>query len=176
MFSLGPKRSESSVPVVLLADLALAQVDVPAGLALVVALLALHGANALLRRLDQPAPVALPASWWDLPARAVATALLDVLVTGLAASVGPALTGMLTPFPIALCVVCAFTTAQVGHAGVLALLRGAVPGLDGFAVFCFLVAVTIDNLGGMAAFGLATAAAVIIAIVLMARAPDRDVA
>ena len=46
--------------VVLLADLALAQVDVPAGLALVLALLALHGANALLRRLDQPAPVALP--------------------------------------------------------------------------------------------------------------------
>jgi hypothetical protein len=42
-------------------------------------------------------------------------------------------------------------------------------------VFCFVVAVTIDNLGGMAAFGLATAAAVIIAIVLMARAPDRDV-
>lgn len=42
--------------VVLLADLALAQVDVPAGLALVLALLALHGANAVLRRLDQPAP------------------------------------------------------------------------------------------------------------------------
>jgi hypothetical protein len=56
-------------------------------------------------------------------------------------------------------VVSAFTTAQVGHAGVLALLRGVVPGLDGFAVFCLLVAVTIDNLGGLAAFGLATAAA-----------------
>jgi hypothetical protein len=162
--------------VVLLADLALAQVDVPAGLALVLALLALHGTNGQLRRLDQPAPVALSASWWDLPARAVATALLVVLVTGPATSVGPALTGMLTPFPIALSVVCAFTTAQVGHAGVLALLRGAVPGLDGFAGFCFLVAVTIDNLGGMAAFGLATAAAVTIAIVLMARAPDPDVA
>lgn len=162
--------------VVLLADLALAQVDVPAGLALVLALLALHGANAALRRLDQPAPVSMPAPWWDLPARAAATALLVVLVTGLAASVGPALTGMLTPFPIALSVVCAFTTAQVGHAGVLALLRGVVPGLDGFAVFCFLVAVTIDDLGGLAAFGLATAAAVIIAIVLMARVPDPDVA
>lgn len=162
--------------VVLLADLALAQVDVPAGLALVLALLALHGANAALRRLDQPAPVSMPAPWWDLPARAAATALLVVLVTGLAASVGPALTGMLTPFPIALSVVCAFTTAQVGHAGVLALLRGVVPGLDGFAVFCFLVAVTIDNPGGLVAFGLATAAAVIIAIVLMARVPDPDVA
>jgi hypothetical protein len=94
-------------------------------------------------------------------------------VTGTAASVGPALTGVLTPFPIALSVVCAFTTAQAGHAGVLALLRGIVPGLDGFAVFCVLVAVTIDTLGGVAAFGLATAAAVIIAIVLVVRAPDR---
>jgi hypothetical protein len=160
--------------VVLIADLVLAQVDVPAVVALGLALLALHGANALLRRLDQPVQAPLPTPWWDLPARAVATALLVLLVTGLAASVGPALTGMLTPFPIALSVVCAFTTAQAGHAGVLALLRGIVPGLDGFAVFCFLVAVTIDNLGGVAAFGLATAAAVIIAIVvLVARAPNQ---
>ena len=89
------------------------------------------------------------------------------LVTGVAASVGPALTGVLTPFPIALSVVCAFTTALAGHAGVLALLRGIVPGLDGFALFCFLVAVTIDKFGGVAAFGLATAAAVVFAIFLV---------
>jgi hypothetical protein len=125
----------------------------------------------LLRRLGQPPPAPVPAPWWDLPARAVATALLVLLVTGLAARVGPAMTGMLTPFPIALSVVCAFTTAQAGHAGVLALLRGIVPGLDGFALFCFLVAVAIDNLGGVAAFGLATAAAVVFAIFLVAKAP-----
>ena len=41
--------------VVLLADIALAQVDVSAGLALVLALLAVHGANALLRRLGRSA-------------------------------------------------------------------------------------------------------------------------
>ena len=158
--------------VVLAVDLALAQVDVPAGLALGLALLALHGANALLRRLDQPAPALLPAPWWDLPARAVATALLVLLVTGLAARLGPALTGTLTPFPIALSVVCAFTTAQAGHAGVLALLRGIVPGLDGFALFCFLVAITINGIGGALAFGLATAAAVAFAIFLVALAPD----
>jgi hypothetical protein len=152
---------------VLLADLALAQVQVPAGLALALALLALHGANALLRRLDQPTPPPVPAPWWDLPARAVATALLVLLVTGVAVSAGPALTGVLTPFPIALSVVCAFTTALAGHAGVLALLRGIVPGLDGFALFCFLVAVTIDKFGGVAAFGLATAAAVVFAIFLV---------
>jgi hypothetical protein len=158
---------------VLLADLGLAQVKVPAGLALVLAVLALHGANALLRRPDEPARARLPAPWWDLPARAVATALLVLLVTGVAASVGPALTGVLTPFPIALSVVCAFTTALAGHAGVLALLRGIVPGLDGFALFCFLIAVTIDKLGGGAAFGLATVVAVVFAIFLVAKAPFR---
>jgi hypothetical protein len=154
---------------VLAADLTLAQVDMPAGLALVLAVLALHGAQALLRRLDEPAPAPPTPPWWDLPARAISTALLVLLVTGLAASFGPALTGMFTPFPIALSVVCAFTTAQAGHAGVLALLRGIVPGLDGFALFCFVIAITIDDLGGVRAFALATAAAVIVAILLVVR-------
>jgi hypothetical protein len=103
----------------------------------------------------------------DLPARAAATALLVLLVTGLAASLGPAPTGALAPFPIALSVVCAFTAAQAGQAGVLALLRGIVPGLDGFALFCFLVAVMINKVGGVAAFGVATAAAVMFAIFLI---------
>jgi hypothetical protein len=156
---------------VLLADFVLARLAVPAVLALVLALLALRGAGALLRRLDEPAPVAVPTPWWDLPARAVATASLVLLVTGLAASLGPALTGVLAPFPIALSVVCAFTTAQAGHSGVLALMRGIVPGLDGFALFCFLVAVLINKVGGAAAFGIATAAAVIFAIFLVARRP-----
>jgi hypothetical protein len=156
---------------VLLADLALAQVHVPAIVALLLALLALHGAGALLRRLDQPPPSLVPTPWWDLPARAVATALLVLLVTGLAELLGPALTGVLAPFPIALSVVCAFTAAQAGHAGVLSLLRGIVPGLDGFALFCFLLAVLINKVGGAAAFGVATAAAVSYAVFLVVRTP-----
>ena len=158
---------------VLAADLALAQVDVPAGAALALALLALHGASALLRRLDPPAPPPAPTPWWDLPARAVATAVLVLFVTGMATSLGPALTGVLTPFPIALSVVCAFTVAQAGHPGALALLRGIVPGLDGFALFCFLVAVMINKVGAVVAFGVATVAAVIFAIFLLAQTPNQ---
>jgi hypothetical protein len=109
-----------------------------------------------------------------LPARAAATALLVLSVTGLAASLGPALSGALAPFPIALSVVCAFTAAQAGQAGVLALLRGIVPGLDGFALFCFLVAVMINEVGGVVAFGVATAAAVIFAIFLIALTSNRS--
>jgi Integral membrane protein TerC family len=86
--------------VVLLADLALAQIRLPAVIALLLALIALHGASAVLRRLDQPPSPSIATPWWDLPARAVATALLVVVVTGLAAALGPGLTGALTPFPI----------------------------------------------------------------------------
>jgi hypothetical protein len=158
---------------VLAADLALAQVDVPAGAALALALLALHGASALLRRQGRRSVHPVPTPWWDLPARAAATALLVLLVTGLAASLGPALTGALAPFPIALSVACAFTAAQTGQAGVLALLRGIVPGLDGFALFCFLVAIMINKVSGVVAFGVATVAAVIFAISLIALTSNR---
>jgi hypothetical protein len=156
---------------VLLADLGLALLRVPAAVALVIALVALHAAGLMLRRLPAsvPAPAALP--WWDLPARAVATGALVVLLTGVAGGLGPTVTGVLAPFPIALSVVCAFAVAHQGHAGVLALLRGIVPGLDGFALFCFLVAVTVDRLGGAAAFALATTVAVLLALVLARRRP-----
>jgi hypothetical protein len=154
---------------VLVADLALSRVTVPAAAALLLALLALHGAGALLRRMDQPLPPPVTTTWWDLPARAIATAGLVVLLTGFAAVLGPALTGALAPFPIALSVVCAFTVAQSGHAGVLALLRGIVPGLDGFALFCFLVAILINRVGAAAAFGLATAASIFFAVLLAVR-------
>jgi hypothetical protein len=159
---------------VLAADLALAQIDVPVGPALVLALAALHGASALLRRLNPPQLPVPSAPWWDLPARAVATAVLVLLVTGTAASVGPALAGVLTPFPIALSVVCAFATAQTSHVGVLSLLRGIVPGLDGFALFCFLVAITIDHMPAVMAFGIATAAAVGCAMLLVAKTPKSN--
>ena len=154
---------------VLVADLALSRIAVAAGIALLLALLALHGSGALLRRMHSPPPPAAATPWWDLPARAIATAVLVVLLTGFAAFLGPALTGALAPFPIALSVVCAFTVAQSGHAGVLALLRGIVPGLDGFALFCFLVAVLINKMSATAAFSLATAAAVIFAVILATR-------
>jgi hypothetical protein len=154
---------------VLVADLALSRIAVPAGIALLLALLALHGSGALLRRMHSPPPPAAATPWWDLPARAIATAVLVVLLTGFAAFLGPALTGALAPFPIALSVVCAFAVAQSGHAGVLALLRGIVPGLDGFALFCFLVAVLINRMSATAAFSLATAAAVIFAVILATR-------
>lgn len=153
---------------VLLTDLGLAPVPVPAWVAFGAAILSLHGVQLVLRRqpVDVAAVTRLP--WWDLPARAVATATLVLIVTGAAEVVGPELAGVLAPFPIALSVVCAFAAAQSGRGGVVGLLRGIVPGLDGFAVFCFVVAITIDLLPGWISFTLATALNVAVAMILIA--------
>ena len=96
---------------VLVADLALSRIAVAAGIALLLALLALHGSGALLRRMHSPPPPAAATQWWDLPARAIATAVLVVLLTGFAAFLGPALTGALAPFPTAAAVIFAVILA-----------------------------------------------------------------
>jgi hypothetical protein len=77
---------------------------------------------------------------WDLPARAVATAVLVVAITGAASALGPSVSGLLTPFPLATSVVVAFTSSQAGQAAALHTLRGYLTGLPGFAAFFLLVA------------------------------------
>jgi hypothetical protein len=109
---------------------------------------------------DEDAPSAeLPA--WDLPARASATALLVLGLTGAAAGLGPALTGTLTPFPISTSVLAAFVLVQEGPLHANALLRGFLRGAFGFAAFCFLAAVLLRPAGTSAAFAIALCGALI---------------
>lgn len=152
---------------VLGADLVLARIPMPAWVALVLAVAALHVVQFVLRREPVGAVAAVGMPWWDLPARAVATAALVLLVTTAAGAVGPELAGVFAPFPIALSVVCAFAAAQSGRAAVIGLLRGIVPGLDGFVLFCFVVAITIDRLPGWVSFTLATALNLALALIVI---------
>ncbi|WP_239071270.1 hypothetical protein [Amycolatopsis sp. SID8362] len=99
--------------------------------------------------------------WWDLPARAIATAGLVLALTAAAGRLGPGLTGVLAPFPTGTSVVAAFALAQGGPAAALATMRGVLRGLRGFAAFCFLVAVLAEPIGGWA-FAIAMAGAVIV--------------
>ncbi|WP_144127304.1 hypothetical protein [Catellatospora sichuanensis] len=141
----------------LLADVAVAQVRVPAWCGLLLALAAI-GAGSRTLPPEAAEPGGRPATawpWWDLPGRAVATASLVVLVTTLSSALGPAMTGVLAPFPIATSVVAAFVLARHGSAETVRTLRGVLAGLVGFAVFCFVVAVLLDRWGAAAAFGLA---------------------
>ncbi|WP_290055091.1 hypothetical protein [Amycolatopsis solani] len=110
-------------------------------------------------RSDETGPPSLP--WWDLPARALATAGLVLVLTAAAGRLGPDRTGVLAPFPTGTTVVAAFALAQGGPAAAVATMRGVLSGLRGFAAFCFLVAVLTQPIGGWAfAVAVAVAAAV----------------
>jgi hypothetical protein len=148
----------------LIADFALSRVAVAPPLGL---LLTLAGTALATTLMPADPPIEQPAGpqpwpWWDLPARATATVVLVLVVTGAASRLGPSLTGVLAPFPIATSVVATFSLAQRGPAATVTLLRGVLRGLIGFAAFCFLVAVLVASAGPVVAFtsALATAVAV----------------
>ena len=157
---------------VLAVDLALYRVHLPVVLALVLGIGAMQGSAALLRRrMEAPVTPVERWPWWDLPARAAATAALVLAITGSAALLGPGLAGILTPFPIAVSVMCGFVLAEEGSAAAVVLLEGVLRGMTGFAVFCFGVAVLLTRWPPAGAFAVATAAAV--AIPLLAGAVSR---
>jgi hypothetical protein len=140
----------------LIVALAFSTVTIPAGIGLLLSAGAFAVAPLLMPadpHLDELAVRELPG--WDLPARAIATALLVLSLTGASAGLGPQLTGVLTPFPVSNTVLAAFVLVQDGPLHANALLRGFLRGAFGFTLFCFLVAVLLLPLGTFAAFTLA---------------------
>jgi hypothetical protein len=104
---------------------------------------------------DAPIPARAPA--WDLPLRMAAAVVLVLAVTGLAAWLGPRLSGAITPFPIATTILLAFTHAQQGAPAAVGFLRAFLPAMWSFALFCFVLAVGVLGLGRDLAFLLALA-------------------
>ncbi|MET8999155.1 hypothetical protein [Amycolatopsis sp. NPDC004169] len=129
-------------------DLALSFAPVPVWVALGLAWAAAWVGIRLLPEPGEAGPVTLP--WWDLPARALATAVLVVVLTAAAGRLGPDLTGVLAPFPTGTSVVAVFALAQGGTRAAAATMRGVLRGLGGFSAFCFLVAVFAEPIGGWA--------------------------
>jgi hypothetical protein len=84
-----------------------------------------------------------PPPSWDLPVRAVLTAVLVLTLTGLAGGLGPALSGVLTPFPIATTVMVGFVLAQDGPAALRNLLHGFVRVLPAIALSFLAAAVAL---------------------------------
>lgn len=85
-------------------------------------------------------------SAWDLPMRMVAAAGLILFLTALADRLGPALTGLLTPFPVAIAIIAAFTHTQRGVDPVIAFFRGFLPALVSFGLFCVVLAAGLESL------------------------------
>ena len=121
-------------------------VTVPAIAGLVIAVAALMLVRVLL---PPPGPLQTSRSRprWDLPMRMVSAAALVFALTSAAARLGPALSGLLTPFPIATAIIAGFIHAQQGTGAVLRFLRGYMPGLCSFAIFCFVLAVMLPGHG-----------------------------
>ena len=103
-------------------------------------------------------PAALSPPRWDVPLRIAATASMVLAITWLADRLGPSLSGLLSPFPIATTVLAAFAHAQLGHAGSARLLRGLVLGLYSFVLFAVSLGFLLPRMRLAAAFGIAIAA------------------
>lgn len=112
-------------------------VTVDAVSALLIAIMALLVARALMP-LAGPARGNWPAPAWDLPLRMIAAATLVFVLTAIADRLGPRLSGLLTPFPVATAIVAGFTHAQQGTPAVVRFFRGYMPALCSFAIFCFV--------------------------------------
>jgi Ca2+/Na+ antiporter len=137
----------------------------------IVALVAALGAFAVAVYATPPPATAAgertPPPAWDLPARAAATAVLIVVLTGAADELGPALAGALAPFPVATTVVAAFVLGQDGTAAATDMLRGFLRGIFGTVAFTFLVAVLIEPLGTAAAFTIGLAGTLGVQLVVL---------
>lgn len=104
---------------------------------------------------------ALP-SRWDIPLRmAIATGFV-VLITELAPSLGPRLTGLLAPFPLFTAILAAFAQHQHGPGAAINILHGLLLGLFSYASFFFVLALLLISAG----IALAFAAAILVMLTL----------
>lgn len=117
-------------------------------------------------------PAAAPARpAWDLPLRMASAMGLVLALTALAGRLGPAQSGALTPFPVAIAVLLAFTHAQQGAPVVIRFLRAFLPGMWSFVAFCVALALLLPPTGVALGFAGALAAQLAVQAALLRVAP-----
>jgi hypothetical protein len=95
----------------------------------------------------------------DLAIRMVLAALLVLLLTSVAAFLGPALAGSLSPIPVFGALLAVFAHRDQGSTAAVQLLRGMVLGSFGFATFLVVVAGFLGRLAVAPTYALAAAGA-----------------
>ena len=84
---------------------------------------------------------------WEIPARMIAATSVVLLITGVAAVLGPRLSGLFTPFPVYACIIAVFLHSSEGARVSTLFLRGAMLGTLTTATFLFVIAFFILSLG-----------------------------
>jgi len=121
------------------------------GVRLAAASLALFATGRGLPRLARGAPAPRPRH--DLAWRLLATAALVVTLTAVAGMLGPSLSGLVTPFPVATSILVVFAHREAGPGGVVAVLAGFIPSLYSFTCFCASLSYGLGHWSVPAAFG-----------------------
>ena len=94
---------------------------------------------------SMPRRVRLPPS--ELGCRMLAGAILIVVVTRAAHTVGPTWSGLLGVFPVLTIVLAVFSHRSISIEFCTVLLRALVPGLYSYAAFCFIAAAMLPHVG-----------------------------
>lgn len=98
---------------------------------------------------------------WDVPVRVIVAFVVVWSLAQIASIAGPNLSGLLTPFPIAITIMATFTHRHEGSAAARCLLRGLLTGLASFLVFFLIVGALLSRLGISRAFVVATCGALL---------------
>jgi hypothetical protein len=102
---------------------------------------------------------------FDILIRMGVATLFVLVITGLASILGPAWSGILTPFPVLTSVLAIFSHTLQGSTAAIATLRGLLIGLLGFTTFLFLQAFLLPNFTVAWSFGLALIANALINLI-----------
>ena len=103
---------------------------------------------------------------WDLPARMILATALVLTITGSATLLGPRLAGLLATIPLYASILAGFGHTLVSPRAAVEVWRGLLFGLFGFGGFYLMLALLLEPLG-LAAFGLAVAAALVMQAVTL---------
>ncbi len=102
---------------------------------------------------------------YDIPFRMLVATLFVLFITGVAKLLGPAWSGILTPFPIITSILAIFTHYLQGSKAAIIALRGIMIGLVGFTTFLFLQAFFLQEFSVFVSFLLALIINVLINLV-----------
>ena len=104
---------------------------------------------------------------WDLLARMGVATVVVVALTAAAPRLGPAWTGLLSPFPVFATILGVFTHRSAGAAAASRLLRGIVLGSLAHAAMFVVIAQALPHRDLLSAYMLASGAAVAVNVLLV---------